>query len=87
MEKTEAEKNLNESLNKLDNKQDQKCLTFLKTFTDIFNLDLLNNYSYLNVIFGLSLFAVSEVNFKLVTPFFLRDTIGMYNYSLLCKKF
>ncbi|XP_053598138.1 monocarboxylate transporter 12, partial [Microplitis demolitor] len=77
MEKTEAEKNLNESLNKLDNKQDQKCLTFLKTFTDIFNLDLLNNYSYLNVIFGLSLFAVSEVNFKLVTPFFLRDTIGM----------
>ncbi|KAG8038490.1 hypothetical protein G9C98_006186 [Cotesia typhae] len=71
------EKTLNESPSKLDSKPENECLTFLKSFTDIFNLDLLKNFSYLNVIFGLSLFAVSEVNFKLVTPFFLRNTIGI----------
>ncbi|KAH0557790.1 monocarboxylate transporter 12 [Cotesia glomerata] len=71
------EKTLNESPSKLDSKPENECLNFLKSFTDIFNLDLLKNFSYLNVIFGLSLFAVSEVNFKLVTPFFLRNSIGM----------
>ncbi|XP_015114503.1 monocarboxylate transporter 12 [Diachasma alloeum] len=50
---------------------------YFKVFTDLFDIDLLRNYSYLNVIFGLSLFNIAESNFKLMTPFFLRKQVGM----------
>ncbi|XP_011313909.1 monocarboxylate transporter 12 [Fopius arisanus] len=50
---------------------------YFKVITDLFDVDLLRNYSYLNVILGLSLFNVAESNFKMMTPFFLRKQVGM----------
>jgi len=37
------------------------------------DLDLLKDPIYLNILFGLSVFYVAEVNFKMVVPFFLHD--------------
>ncbi|KAK0091866.1 hypothetical protein PV326_002598, partial [Microctonus aethiopoides] len=61
----------NESITK------KNCCELFKTITQLFEVDLLKNHSYLNVIFGLSLFNVAESNFKLMTPFFLRNSIGL----------
>jgi len=37
------------------------------------DLDLLKDGVYLNILFGLSIFYVAELNFKMVVPFFLAD--------------
>lgn len=37
------------------------------------DLDLLKDPIYLNILFGLSIFYVAELNFKMIVPFFLAD--------------
>lgn len=58
--------------NELTSPQKKSFLNKIKT---TFDLDLLKNYTYLNVTLGCSFFYVSESNFKLMTPFFL-SSIG-----------
>ncbi|KOC65429.1 Monocarboxylate transporter 12 [Habropoda laboriosa] len=54
---------------------------FLEKIKETFDLDLLKDSVYLNVIIGSSLYYVAESNFKLMTPFFLAS-IGMNNVEI-----
>lgn len=44
---------------------------YFKKIKETFDLDLLKDAVYLNIVIGLSLYYVAESNFKLMTPFFL----------------
>ncbi|XP_012176466.1 monocarboxylate transporter 12 isoform X1 [Bombus terrestris] len=44
---------------------------YLRKIKETFDLDLLKDGIYLNIVIGLSLYYVAESNFKLMTPFFL----------------
>ncbi|XP_055586142.1 uncharacterized protein LOC129738856 [Uranotaenia lowii] len=46
-------------------------VTFFQRFTALMDVGLLKDIYYLNILFGLSIFYVAEMNFKMVTPFFL----------------
>lgn len=46
-------------------------VSFLQRFTALMDVGLLRDLTYLNILFGLSIFYVAEMNFKMVTPFFL----------------
>uniref|UniRef100_A0A7G3ARK7 Putative monocarboxylate transporter n=1 Tax=Lutzomyia longipalpis TaxID=7200 RepID=A0A7G3ARK7_LUTLO len=50
-----------------------KKQNFWKRFSSIMDLDILRDRIYLNILFGLSIFYVAEMNFKMVTPFFLAN--------------
>lgn len=43
---------------------------FWKRFIELMDVSLLKDPGYLNILFGLSIFYVAEMNFKMVTPFF-----------------
>lgn len=43
---------------------------FWRRFVDLMDVSLLKDPGYLNILFGLSIFYVAEMNFKMVTPFF-----------------
>lgn len=60
-------------------KKKHESLSYIKRIKEIFDLDLLRDGVYLNVIVGLSLYYVAESNFKLMTPFFLSH-IGKYHF-------
>lgn len=47
--------------------------SFFRRFATLMDIDLLKDGTYLNILFGLSIFYVAEMNFKMVTPFFLAD--------------
>lgn len=44
--------------------------TFWRRFIELMDVSLLKDPIYLNILFGLSIFYVAEMNFKMVTPFF-----------------
>uniref|UniRef100_A0A182K457 Major facilitator superfamily (MFS) profile domain-containing protein n=1 Tax=Anopheles christyi TaxID=43041 RepID=A0A182K457_9DIPT len=46
-------------------------VSFLQRFTALMDVGLLRDGIYLNILFGLSIFYVAEMNFKMVTPFFM----------------
>ncbi|XP_065079895.1 uncharacterized protein LOC135702779 [Ochlerotatus camptorhynchus] len=46
-------------------------VSFFQRFTALMDVGLLRDVIYLNILFGLSIFYVAEMNFKMVTPFFL----------------
>lgn len=46
-------------------------VSFIQRFTALMDVGLLRDVIYLNILFGLSIFYVAEMNFKMVTPFFL----------------
>lgn len=46
---------------------------FWVRFADLMDVDLLKDKMFLNILFGLSIFYVAEMNFKMVTPFFFAD--------------
>ncbi|KAG7207314.1 hypothetical protein KM043_008981 [Ampulex compressa] len=73
----QSEKNGETASPLLDEKK-PKRRTWLKKVKDAFDLDLLQDAVYINVIAGLSLYYVAESNFKLMVPFFL-SSIGMTN--------
>lgn len=43
---------------------------FWRRFIELMDVSLLKDPGYLNILFGLSIFYVAEMNFKMVTPFF-----------------
>lgn len=47
--------------------------SFWRRFATLMDVDLLKDGIYLNILFGLSIFYVAEMNFKMVTPFFLAN--------------
>lgn len=49
------------------------ALTFNIFFNSLMDIGLLKDGIYLNILFGLSIFYVAEMNFKMVTPFFLAN--------------
>ncbi|GAB1869161.1 Monocarboxylate transporter 12 [Camponotus japonicus] len=59
-----------------ESKLSSKNESFIQKIKATFDLDLLKNFTYLNVSLGCSLYYVTESNFKLMMPFFLSD-IGM----------
>lgn len=46
---------------------------FWRRFVDLMDISLLKDLSYLNLLFGLSIFYVAEMNFKMITPFFFAN--------------
>jgi len=64
---------------KKDNKKKSKVSTsathnsYWKRVVHFMDLDLLKDLVYLNILFGLSIFYVAELNFKMIVPFFLND--------------
>lgn len=60
------------------NKNEKKHVShesYWKRIVVFMDLDLLKDYIYLNILFGLSIFYVAELNFKMIVPFFL-DNLG-----------
>jgi hypothetical protein len=47
--------------------------SYWKRVVHFMDLDLLKDLIYLNILFGLSIFYVAELNFRMVVPFFLHD--------------
>jgi MFS transporter, MCT family, solute carrier family 16 (monocarboxylic acid transporters), member 14 len=47
--------------------------SFWVRFAKLMDVGLLKDVIYLNILFGLSIFYVAEMNFKMVTPFFLAN--------------
>lgn len=48
-------------------------LGFWRRFANLMDVDILKDKIYLNILFGLSIFYVAEMNFKMVTPFFFAN--------------
>ncbi|XP_031622838.1 uncharacterized protein LOC116340468 [Contarinia nasturtii] len=46
---------------------------FFRRFIELMDVSLLKDPGYLNILFGLSIFYVAEMNFKMVTPFFFAN--------------
>lgn len=44
--------------------------SFWRRFITLMDVSLLKDPGYLNILFGLSIFYVAEMNFKMITPFF-----------------
>lgn len=44
--------------------------SFWRRFIALLDVSLLKDRGYLNILFGLSIFYVAEMNFKMITPFF-----------------
>lgn len=70
MKPTEPEK-INESA--VAEKGAEKKPGFWTRFADLMDVDLLKDKMFLNILFGLSIFYVAEMNFKMVTPFFFAN--------------
>lgn len=47
--------------------------TFVRRFVELMDPSLLKDVYFLNLLFGLSIFYVAEMNFKMVTPFFFAN--------------
>lgn len=46
---------------------------FIRRFIDLMDLDLLKDWSFLNLILGLALFWSGELQFRMLTPFFISN--------------
>ncbi|XP_063530382.1 uncharacterized protein LOC134741509 [Cydia strobilella] len=53
--------------------EEEKKKGCLRKFIDLMDLDLLKDWSFLNLLLGLSLFWSGELQFRMLTPFFIRD--------------
>lgn len=47
--------------------------SFWRRFAALMDVGILRDGTYLNILFGLSIFYVAEMNFKMITPFFLAN--------------
>ncbi|KAJ9587653.1 hypothetical protein L9F63_018905, partial [Diploptera punctata] len=59
--------------NHSDDKKSANQDSYWKRIVEFMDLDLLKDYIYLNILFGLSIFYVAELNFKMIVPFFLSN--------------
>lgn len=53
--------------------QDVQNFTFLQKLVIFFDLNLLKDFSYLNIMIGITLANFAELNFSILTPFVLSD--------------
>lgn len=58
--------------------------SFLRKFIDLMDLDLLKDWSFLNLLLGLSLFWAGELQFRMLTPFFIRSLGYNTNDTAFC---
>lgn len=56
----------------------------LRKFIDLMDLDLLKDWSFLNLLLGLSLFWSGELQFRMLTPFFIRSLGYNMNDTAFC---
>ncbi|KAH8342654.1 hypothetical protein KR067_008409 [Drosophila pandora] len=61
------------ALDEAEAKKKQKKPGFWRRFADLLDIDMLKDKMFLNLLFGLSIFYVAEMNFKMVTPFFFAN--------------
>uniref|UniRef100_A0A336LNZ1 CSON015582 protein n=1 Tax=Culicoides sonorensis TaxID=179676 RepID=A0A336LNZ1_CULSO len=71
--------NANSPVNKLQSKQYNK--SFTKKLVKLFDLDLLKDFRFLNLLMGISIAVFAEINFSLLTPLILSDK-GYDNVSI-----
>lgn len=76
--KTDIEKGILKSNNNIVLEDSTKKIVkkkkgFWKKFFKFMDFDLLLDLRYLNILFGISVTYVAEMNFKLVVPFFMAD--------------
>lgn len=57
---------------------------FLRKFIALMDLDLLKDWSFLNLLLGLSLFWSGELQFRMLTPFFIRNLGYNMNDTAFC---
>ncbi|XP_053599791.1 uncharacterized protein LOC128669197 [Plodia interpunctella] len=57
---------------------------FVKKFIALMDLDLLKDWSFLNLLLGLSLFWSGELQFRMLTPFFIRSLGYNTNDTAFC---
>ncbi|TDG40926.1 hypothetical protein AWZ03_012648 [Drosophila navojoa] len=72
MKPTELEKQQTE-LDNEEAKKNAKKPGFWRRFADLLDIAMLKDKMFLNLLFGLSIFYVAEMNFKMVTPFFFAN--------------
>lgn len=65
-------------------KNKEKSKNFLRKFIDLMDLDLLKDWSFLNLLLGLSLFWSGELQFRMLTPFFIRSLGYNMNDTAFC---
>lgn len=70
MKPTELEKQQTELA---DEEAKKKKPNFWRRFADLLDIAMLKDKMFLNLLFGLSIFYVAEMNFKMVTPFFFAN--------------
>ncbi|XP_028033259.1 LOW QUALITY PROTEIN: uncharacterized protein LOC114245323 [Bombyx mandarina] len=56
-----------------ENNEEEENLTFCQKITLFFDLDLLKDLSFINLMLGVTLACFNELNFSLLTPFILGD--------------
>ncbi|XP_017872430.1 PREDICTED: uncharacterized protein LOC108620072 [Drosophila arizonae] len=72
MKPTELEKQQTELADE-EAKKNAKKPGFWRRFADLLDIAMLKDKMFLNLLFGLSIFYVAEMNFKMVTPFFFAN--------------
>lgn len=72
------ENNFNKKqVEKIDNEDEEEELTFCEKVSLFFDLDLLKDFTFVNLMLGITLANFNELNFSILTPFIL----GKYNLS------
>ncbi|OWR55439.1 monocarboxylate transporter 9 [Danaus plexippus] len=66
------------------NEPEEKKVGFIKKFISLMDLDLLKDWSFLNLLLGLSLFWSGELQFRMLTPFFIRSLGYTMNETAFC---
>ncbi|CAF4854943.1 unnamed protein product [Pieris macdunnoughi] len=64
--------------------QEKKKDGFIRKFIAMMDLDLLKDWSFLNLLLGLSLFWSGELQFRMLTPFFIRSLGYNMNETAFC---
>ncbi|XP_013175448.1 PREDICTED: monocarboxylate transporter 9 [Papilio xuthus] len=64
--------------------EQEKKKGFLRKFIALMDLDLLKDWSFLNLLLGLSLFWSGELQFRMLTPFFIRSLGYNMNETAFC---
>ncbi|CAH0669184.1 unnamed protein product [Spodoptera exigua] len=63
---------------------EEKKKGFFRRFIALMDLDLLKDWSFLNLLLGLSLFWSGELQFRMLTPFFIRSLGYNMNDTAFC---
>lgn len=60
-------------MNKIEDEEDEEELTFCQKVGLFFDLDLLKDFTFINLMLGITLANFNELNFSILTPFILGD--------------